>query len=140
MLRPEIRFCSGFPDDYFEGSDDLEEVQGGRNIAEALKAALEPLDYGVSDAINAGDHGWALDIVRARKRFWLQISVIGSDDCYLLAEEPNAWLWPNTTKFKAFLADLKRALDADSRFSQVRWFPSGGINRKSEPSAGPFDS
>ena len=137
ILRPDIRFSSGFPNDSVDGDADIPDVQSGRNIAEALKAALQRRDYRVSDPINGGDHGWELDIWRGRKRFWLQISVLAADECYLLTKL--CTLWPDQRLFQAFLSDLQMILEADSRFSQLGWFQSGGIYRRMAPAAGPFD-
>jgi hypothetical protein len=41
--------------------------------------------------------------------------------------------------FRSFLADLQGVLEADDRFSQIRWFPKGGLGRGVAPAAGPFD-
>lgn len=59
-LRQNVQFRSGFPDD---ADYDLD-VQPGRNIADALKAALSRRGYRVSEPINGGDHGWELDVWR----------------------------------------------------------------------------
>jgi hypothetical protein len=137
-LRSEIQFHSGFPDDTVE--DDHEIVQWpGRNIAEALKAALEQVGYRVSEPIHAHEHGWELDIWSGRKRRWLQISVIDADECYLMAENMAFWLWPDVPLFRTFLSDLQRILDADARFSRVGWFPKGGSARDMAPATGPFE-
>ena len=101
-LRQNVQFCSGFPDD---GDYDLD-VQPGRNIAEALKAALSQRDYRVSEPINGGDHGWELDVWSGRKRIWLQISVLAADECYLMTENMTFWMWPDRALFRAFLRDL----------------------------------
>ena len=135
MLRSEVMFTSGFPD-HGVYSDD-EDIQPGHNIAETLKAALEELGYRVSDPINGGDHGWELEIWRGRKRIWLQISAIGADENYLIAERQ--WLWPDMKPFAAFLWDLQRILQADSRFSQIGWFPKGGTYGGATPAPGPSD-
>jgi hypothetical protein len=139
VTRPEIRFRSGFPNDYSAGGGDIPDVQAGCNIAEALKAALEQLKYRVSGPVNGGDNGWELDIWRDRKRLWLQISVLDVDECYLMAENMTSWLWPDLKLFREFLLDLQRILQADSRFSRVEWLPRGGIDRGASPAAGPFD-
>jgi hypothetical protein len=135
--RQEIKFRSGFPDDAVDG-DDIE-LQAGRNIADALKAALEKLDYRVSEAIDAGDHGWELDIWRERKRFWLQISALPPDECYLMTRNMAFWLWPGWDVYRSYLADLQRILQADSRVREIGWFPDGGLSRDMEPAEGPFD-
>lgn len=137
-LRPEILFSSGFPDDAIYGADGGAEVFGGRNIAEALKVALEGSGYRVSDLIDAGDHGWELDIWSGRQRMSLQVSVIDTDENYLIAQPFG--LWPNRKLFRNLLEDLRRILEADSRFSQIGWFPIGGSGRNMAPAAGPFDS
>ena len=120
-LRQNVRFCSGFPQD---GDDDLD-VQSGRNIVEALKAALRERGYRVSEPINGGDHGWELDVWRGRKRIWLQISVLAADECYLMTENMTFWLWPDLGLFRAFLTDLQSVLAEDSRFCVTGWFSKG---------------
>ena len=139
-LRPEIIFNSGFPNDAVYDGDGFADIQPGRNVAQTLRAALTQLDYRVSDPINGGDHGWELDIWRGRKRLWLQISVIGDDENYLLAENMTLWFWPDQKLFRTFLSDLKSVLDADSRFGRIGWLPKGGIARGLAPAAGPFDA
>ncbi len=134
-LRSEITFSSDFPDDAIYDDDQCVEVQPGRNIAEALKAALEPLDYRVSEPIDGGDHGWELDIWRGRKRLWLQISLI--DDCIIIAKPVG--LWPDMKLFRAFLSDLQRILEADSRVNRIGWYPKGGIAGDAAPATRPFD-
>lgn len=138
-MRPEVCFRSGFPNDYAAGGGDIPDVQGGHNIAEALKVALEGLDYRVEGPINSGDNGWELDIWRGRKRLWLQISVLDPDECYLMAENMTSWPWRDAKLFRAFLLDLNRILQADARFSHVGWLPPGGIDRRAPPAAAPFD-
>jgi hypothetical protein len=134
-LRPDVQFRSGFPDD----GDYEVDVQPGRNIAQTLRTALVQLAYRVSEPINGGDHGWELDIWRGRKRLWLQISVLGADECYLMTENMTFWLWPDIKLFQTFLADLQRVLEEDDRFSLIGWFPKGGSARTMEPADTPFD-
>jgi hypothetical protein len=120
-VRQNVQFRSGFPDD---ADYDLD-VQPGRNIAGALKAALSRRGYRVSEPINGGDHGWELDIWRGRKRVWLQISVLAADECYLMTENMTFWLWPDVELFRAFLRDLQGVLAEDSRFRVTGWFSKG---------------
>jgi len=137
--RSDVQFRSGFPDDAVYDTGDGCDVQAGRNIAEALKAALEQVDYRVSDPIDGGDHGWELDVWRGRKRLWIQISVLDAGECYLVTDNKTFWLLPDFKVYRAFLLDLQRILEADGRFSVVGWFSSGGIARGSAPAVGPFD-
>ena len=137
-LRPDVQFRSGFPDDAV-GDDHGIVVWPGRNITEALKAALEPLGYRVSEPICAEHAGWELDIWRGRKGLWLRINVVDVDECYLMTKSSSSWLWPEMTLFRTFLSDLQGILLADGRFSRVAWFAEGGIDRRDAPAAGPFD-
>jgi len=137
IARPEIEFSSSFPDDSL--SDEIDFIEWpGRNIAEAIKAALERLDYRVSEPIHAHEHGWELDIWRGRKRLWLQISVLDAEVNYLMAENMTFFLWPDVELFRRLLADLQQILEADGRFSRIRWFPKGGIAERAASAAGPF--
>lgn len=135
ILRPNVQFRSGFPDD---GDHDLD-VQAGRNIAEALRTRLAQLGYRVSEPINGGDNGWELDIWRGRKRLWLQISVLCADECYLMTENMTFWLWPDMKLFRMFLMDLQRILAEDTRFCVTGWFPRGVLDSGMELADGPFD-
>ena len=138
-LRSEIEFSSSFPDDSL--SDEVDFIQWpGRNIAEAIKGPLEQLGYRVSEPIHAHENGWELDIWRGRKRLWLQISVLDAEVNYLQAENMTFFLWPDVELFRSFLSDLQRVLDADDRFSRVRWYSKGGVDRKAAPAEGPFDA
>jgi len=114
-------------------------VNAGRNVSEALKAALEPLGYLVSEPIGAGLLGWELDIWRERKRFWLSISVIPPDRGYLTMRNMASWLQPGWDLCRSFQRDLQGILQADDRFAKVGWFPDGGIDRRMKAAAGPFD-
>jgi len=140
ILRPDVSFSSGFPDDAVYGDDEVVEVQAGRNVAEALKMALERLEYRVSDPIDGGDHGWELDIWRGRKRLWLQVSALGVDENFLMTENMTFWLWPDTKVYQTFLTDLQRILEADGRFSRIGWYPKSGWDRGMAPADGPFDA
>ena len=137
-LRPDVQFRSGFPDDTVENGDDIVEWPG-RNIAEALKAALERLGYRVSEPVSMEHVGWELDIGLQRRAFCLRINVIDADECYLMASNSTIWL-PDAKLFRSLLADLQRILKEDGRFVVVGWFPKGGIDRNLEPAAAPFDS
>ena len=138
MLRPEIVFSSAFPDDSIEDEDGFVQWPG-RNVAETLKVALEGRGYRVSDPVHMHEKGWELDIWRGRRRFWIRVSMGDVEANYLTAENMAFFLWPDAKLFRAFLADLRDVLEADHRFSRIRWFPKGGINANTPPEAGPFD-
>ena len=123
-IRPDVQFRSGFPDDTVDDGHDIV-AYPGRNIAEALKAALEPLGYQVSEPICLEHAGWELDIGRQRKSFCVRISLVDADECYLMADSNTSWFWPDVKGFRVFLADLQRVLSDDSRFTLVGWFPRG---------------
>ncbi len=133
-VRQNVRFRSGFPDD---GDDDVD-VQPGRNIAEALKTALEQRFYRVSEPINGGDHGWELDVWRGRKRLWIQISVLAADECYLLTENMTFWMWPDVELFREFLTDLQSILAENSRLWVTGWFSKGTSVSAMELADAPF--
>lgn len=121
--RVEIRFHSAFADDSVE--DDAGFVQWpGRNVAEVLKAGLEARGYQVSAPIDAQENGWELDVVRNKKRVWLQVSLIEPEENYLQVENMTSFPWPDHKLFRAFLADLKAIVDADGRFGRVAGFPT----------------
>lgn len=135
-LRPEIQFCSGFPDDSVEDDTDFV-VWPGRNIAEALKAGLEQKGYRVSEPIDAQEHGWELDIWRGQKRLWAQVSVIDSEENYLITQNMTFFLWPDRKLFRQFLLDLQEVIQAEPRFREVKWFEKAGISANSPPGDGP---
>ncbi|MBL8553967.1 MAG: hypothetical protein JNL41_06785 [Phenylobacterium sp.] len=137
-MRPEIRFSSAFPDDSVEDEGDFVQWPG-RNVADALKHALEEKGYRVSDPVDAQHVGWELDIWRGRKRLWLQISLGDTDENYLIAQNMTFFLWPDAELFRSFLSDLQGILEADDRFSRIRWFPKGGRDRDVAGASGPFD-
>lgn len=137
-LRSDVQFRSGFPDDTVEDDHGII-VWPGRNITETLKAALERLDYRVSEPICAEHAGWELDIWRGRKSLWLRINIVDADECYLMTKCSSSWLWPEMKLFRMFLTDLQRILEEDSRFSVIGWFPTGGSAPAMEPAEAPFD-
>jgi hypothetical protein len=136
IFRPDVQFSSGFP---YDGDHDVD-VQPGRNIAETLRTALAQLGYHVSEPIDAGDHGWELDIWRGRKRLWLQISVLDADECYLMTENMTFWLWLDIRLFRVFLTDLQRVLLEDDRFHVIGWFSKNGSAHDMQPADAPFDA
>ena len=138
-LRPHVQFRSGFPDDTVDDGHDIV-AYPGRNIAEALKAALERLGYRVSDPICMEHAGWELDISRQRKSFCVRISVIDADEGYLMADSSTLWPWPDMTSFRVLLTDLQRIVKEDGRFGVIGWFPRGGSVGATEPADGPFDA
>lgn len=133
-LRQNVQFCSAFPDD---ADHDLD-VQSGRNIAEALKAALGQRGYRVSEPVNGGDHGWELDVWSGRKRLWRQVSVLAADECYLVTENMTFWLWPDADLFRRFLKDLQSVLAEDGRFIVTGWFSKGAAVSGAELAEAPF--
>jgi hypothetical protein len=137
-LRTDVQFRSGFPDDAVWDDDDGRTVWPGRNVTEALKVALERLDYRVSEPICLEHAGWELDIWRERKSFCLRVSVLDADECYLMSRNSSAWLWPDMKPFRKVLSDLKRILDEDGRFDVVGWFPRGGSASSMKPTDAPF--
>jgi hypothetical protein len=138
ILRPEITFVSGFPEDAVCDENGFVDVQPGRNVAEALKVALEHLGYRVSTPIDAGDHGWDLDIWRWRQRFSLQIVLVRTDENYLRANL--CGLLPHRKFLRMFLSDLQPILEADRRFSRIGWWRNGCAGAANmAPAAGPFD-
>lgn len=138
ILRPEIEFSSGFPDDSIEGEQEFVQWPG-QNVAAALKAALEQRGYRVSEPIHAHEHGWELNIWRGRKRLWLQISMIDVELNCLTATDMTFFLWRDAKVLREFLSDLHGVLKADPRFKQVRWFARGDRDRDEAPSVGPFE-
>lgn len=136
-LRSDVQFRSGFPDETV-GDDDGIDVWPGRNITEALKAALELHGYRVSEPICAEHAGWELDIWRGRKSLWLRVNVVDADECYLMTRSSSSWLWPETKLFRLFLTDLQRILEADGRFNLIGWLPKGGSERTTMPWRTPF--
>ena len=92
-----------------------------------------------SGLIHAHEHGCELNIWHGRKRLWLQISLGDADVNYLMAENMTFFLWRDVKLFRAFLADLQDVLQADHRFSRIRWFRKGGIGADTASATGPFD-
>lgn len=137
-LRSNVQFCSGFPDDTLADDDDIV-VWPGRNIMEALRAALERFGYRVSEPICAEHAGWELDVWRGRKALWLGINVVDTDECYLTAKSSSSWLWPEKSLFRTFLADLQHILEEDSRFKVVGWLPTGVSAGTVTPWRSPFE-
>ena len=125
-VRRDVQFRSGFADDTVEDEDDTV-VWAGRNITEALKAALERLGYTVSEPISAEHAGWELDLWHQRKGFSLRVNVIDASECYLMADSSISWLLPDTKPLRMLLADLQRILEEDGRFEVVGWIPRGGL-------------
>jgi hypothetical protein len=138
-IRSQVEFHTGFPDDAVADDHSAIVQWPGLNIAEALKVALELRGYRVSEPINAEENGWELDIWRGRKRLWLGISVVDTDECHLMVENMTFWLWPDMKLHRAFLSDLQGVLQADRRFIHVGWVPKGDSGRNVAASAGPFD-
>jgi hypothetical protein len=138
MLRPEIEFSSAFPDDSIEDAYDFVQWPG-RNVAETIKVELEARGYRVSEPVHMHEKGWELEIWRGRGRFWLRITMADAETNYLIAQNMAFFLWPDVKLFRTFLADLQDVMEADVRFSRIRWFPKGGLDRGAAPATAPFD-
>jgi hypothetical protein len=139
-LRPVLEFDSTFPDDSIVDEDEEFVEWPGRNIADAVKAGLEEGGYSVSEPISAEHKGWELDVRRGGKRLWLQVSVVGPDENYLIAQNMTFFLWPDHQLFRTFLSDLREIVAGDPRFQRPRWFAPGGAERGAAPADRPFDN
>jgi hypothetical protein len=135
-LRTDVLFRSGFPDDTVEEDDDIV-AWPGRNIMEALKAALELLGYDVSEPVSLEHAGWELDISRERKALWLRVNVAGAEESYLMAGSSTSWFSSDKKPLLMLLADLQRVLEADARFGGAGWFPRDRFDVT--PASGPFE-
>lgn len=137
-IRPNVELRADFPDDCVEDDHDILQFPGA-NIAEALKVALSEIGYSVSEPIYAGEHGWELDVVRARRRFWIQITRLEDDECLLMTRNMGSWLRPDLPAYRTFLTDLQRILEGDRRFSRIGWLPKDWSRNNAPASAGPFE-
>jgi len=138
IVRPNARFRSGFPDDALVDDDDIA-VWPGRNITEALKAALERLGYRTSGPICLEHAGWELDVWWRRKSLSLRINVVDADECYLMSKCSSSWLWREGKLLQMFLTDLQRILAGDERFNLIGWLPTGGSAETVTPWRSPFE-
>lgn len=138
-IRPNVELLANFPDDTVEDEHDIVEFPG-RNITEALAAALSGLGYRVSEPIYAGEHGWELDFWWERQRMWMQITRMAGDECFLMTKNMASWLRPGLPIYKVFLSDLQRILEDDDRFSSIAWVVEQyWLDNAKQAAAGPFE-
>jgi hypothetical protein len=138
-IRPNIQMYADFPDDMIEDDHDIVQF-AGRNIAEALREAFGERGYRVSEPIEAGEHGWELDVYKGKRRFWVQITSMSEDgEVLLMTQNMASWFRPDLPTFRLFLSDLEGVLEEDPRFNRIGWLTKDWWRTDAPPSGGPFD-
>lgn len=136
ILRPDATFGTTLPDDQVDEEDDVA-IWAGRNICEAIRAALSPKGYVVSEPVHAHEHGWELDVSRGKIRYWIQITRLADEECILLTRFRTWRLRGDRPGYRELVLDLAEFLGGDARFNNVRWYNRDGIHKREPSSSSP---
>jgi hypothetical protein len=122
-LRDTAQFEADFPDDRVEDEYGLI-APAGRNIAIEVIKILKSLDCWVSEPVDAREHGWELFIIKADRRFWGLVTMVGPVYLRLL---DRGWRWPllgarHNPVYLELISGLDEGLKGDPRFKDVRWY------------------
>jgi hypothetical protein len=135
--RPNAWFNADFPDDTVYDDDGNEAQFAGRNVAEAIAKILTARGYSVDVPENWDENGWWL---RARGKGCSFSVLITAIEDFILQTKDMTWrLWPDRAAFVEFLRHLQAGLNADPRFSQLRWFVANWPPTEAESFADPID-
>ncbi len=119
-------FQADFPDDAIENDEGFVEF-GGHGVAGAIGEFLTRLGCKVSEPINAGEHGWELDVEIDRRHLWCQVTDVV--DYMILVFEDQSAIDKVLKRYDAVYIDtikkLNLALNADERFHDVKWHAEG---------------
>ena len=136
-LRPNVWFKADFPDDTVYDQDGNEVQFAGQNVAEAVAKTLTAYGYSMEEPESWDENGWSLNAHWKGRRFWMLVTAI---DDFILQTKNMTWrLWPDRAAFVEFLLHLQAGLNADPRFSQLRWFAADWPPSEAESFAAPVD-
>lgn len=134
-MTPSVEFLAGLPDDALYDDDGYELQFAGRNVAEAIAAALTAGGYVVSEPENCQELGWELEARRGGCRFWMRVTKIA--EFVVATQDMTFRLWPKRPSYIEFRRELHSALASDPRFTEIRWFddvlPTDGGDWSAEP-------
>lgn len=123
-VRDVVRFLSSLPEDIIETEDGRDFVQPpGKSVADALADIFRKLGlevyYGPAPR---GDFMWELGVRKGRHAFGAVLNLV---EDYVLTLDNLSWtdgLFGRPKFYIMFLNALSREMDADPRFSDIRWF------------------
>lgn len=125
-IRPQAILNTTIPDDRVEDEDDIV-VYPGRTITETLVLQLRARGYRPTPPEHIGFLGWAFGVPSKRNMIFVRVSVV--DEVYVSADyRPNFYdraLGRKDELYRPLLSDLDSILQADERFSNIRWVASG---------------
>lgn len=134
-MTPSVESLAGLPDDALYDDDGYELQFAGRNVAEAIAAALTAGGYVVSEPENCQELGWELEARRGGCRFWMRVTKIA--EFVVATQDMTFRLWPKRPSYIEFRRELHSALASDPRFTEIRWFddvlPTDGGDWSAEP-------
>jgi hypothetical protein len=140
IVRPWVLFRSALPRDGVEGEHDWIEWPG-RGVATIIAEMLRRLGCEVEEPEHAHEHGWQFDAVFQRRRFFCQVTDI--EEIYLLVQNP-IWLervrGKHPQAYVDLLRGLARELEADPRFSELRWFTQRELDSHASGAPSPVET
>jgi hypothetical protein len=133
-VKPLAQFRADFPSDVVE--DDGGIVQfGGKNVAEAIAQILSRLGCRVSDPMDAGEHGWELDIKCEKIPLWAQVTDLNPIYYFILEDNSRLFGKSNHPSYLRLIKILHKELELDLRFHNISWYDKEDYNMKM-----PFDA
>jgi hypothetical protein len=125
IIRPCAEFTSDLPDDEIAYEAGTHVVQfGGKSVAEAIAHMLKGFGANVDSAPDAELRGWMLKFGWQGRRLLCLVTLF--EGGYVLLTADTARFSRSWKKNRAIYGDaltrLARALEADPRFHDVRWY------------------
>ena len=136
-IFPIAQFDADVPDDGITNDEGDSIFDAGRGVAEMVASMLTGLGCQVDPPDLHLDHGWILELETQGRRVWMQITQLpgspsdGPADVILMtAEKPTLFQWlfrRKDTTYKELLSGLNQALQAEPRFTNIRWYADSDL-------------
>jgi hypothetical protein len=144
IVRTLVTFHTELPDDWIMTDDGTNVIRWpGLNVAQALADLLRMIGWKPSDPIDLEERGWALDANLGLKDITLRISLIEEVIVEIIDRTPEyTWFFrrkPPGPVLTGMLTEFDKALKADSRFSDIRWYTPKAYDNQEAGAPVPID-
>ena len=129
IVRPDAVCKTTIPDDPDDDPITGEAIQLGRPVAQVLADGLRVRGREVTDLEYFGEHGWGFAVISARNG--ISVDVTFFDDVSVMVSvtyRPRFYdrlIGRKDPMYREVLRDVDAILQADARFSDVRWYANG---------------
>ena len=144
IVRTLVTFQTDLPDDRIETDDGMDFIRWpGLNVAHALVDLFRAIGWTPGDPIDLQERGWELDATLGVREITVRISLIEEVILDIMDRTPDlTWYFrrkPPGPIFTGMLTELDKALKADGRFSDIRWFTLKGYDSQEAGASVPID-